>query len=202
MISLHAMDLYHTEGRAGRMTAFVVVDAHRRAVVGRTLAETADANFIANSCVRAEATSGDYRDAAHAICAAQGFAGDERRFVKRYDAARKGAGCPNLPLAGPDARDKCLRRDIHSRNCAMNTTRFTHSTAGAALLVAAGFAPIAASATTIFDDRPILVRPAPHISRGDCPTCYKGHDFGSDCFQFVWNGFEQTWTNVCLLGWH
>ncbi|WP_442756147.1 hypothetical protein ACNHKD_05885 [Methylocystis sp. JAN1] len=73
--------------------------------------------------------------------------------------------------------------------------------AATAFLAMAALAQSAAQAGAIYDDRPILVRPAPHIWRGDCPTCYKGHDFGSDCFQFVWNGFEQIWTNVCLLGW-
>lgn len=78
--------------------------------------------------------------------------------------------------------------------------RCIRSGAGVALLATAALAPIALGATTIYDARPVLVRPMP--PRLDCPTCYKGHDFGSDCFQFVWNGFEQVWTNVCLLGWH
>jgi hypothetical protein len=72
----------------------------------------------------------------------------------------------------------------------------------AALFVAVTLQPLAANPREMYDDRPILVRPATHISRGDCPTCYKGHDFGNDCFQFVWNGLENIWTNVCLLGWH
>lgn len=79
-------------------------------------------------------------------------------------------------------------------------TRSIRSMAGVAILATAALAPMTACAATIYDVRPVLVRPAP--PRLDCPTCYKGHDFGSACFQFVWNGFEQIWTNVCLLGWH
>jgi hypothetical protein len=75
-----------------------------------------------------------------------------------------------------------------------------HRAAGLILSVAA-LAPAAAVAQNYYDDRPVVVRPAPRLSR-DCPTCYKGHDFGSDCFQNVWNGFENVWTNVCRLGWH
>jgi hypothetical protein len=66
---------------------------------------------------------------------------------------------------------------------------------------AAALASSAALAQTFHDDRPVVVRPGPRVSR-DCPTCYKGHDFGRDCFQNVWNGFENVWTNVCRLGWH
>ncbi len=36
---------------------------------------------------------------------------------------------------------------------------------------------------------------------GNCPYCYKGYDYGSDCYQYVWNGFQQLWVNVCLWGW-
>lgn len=70
------------------------------------------------------------------------------------------------------------------------------------LALAASFAPAPASAgRIIFDDRPILVEPAPLPVPRQCPTCYKGHDFGRDCFQNVWNGFTNVWTNVCILGW-
>jgi hypothetical protein len=73
----------------------------------------------------------------------------------------------------------------------------------AALFFGATIAPQLANASAFYDSRPILVEPPPHALRGrDCPTCYKGHDFGHDCFQYVWNGFENIWSNVCLWGWH
>jgi hypothetical protein len=34
-----------------------------------------------------------------------------------------------------------------------------------------------------------------------CPFCYKGYDYGQDCYQYVWTGFRQVWANVCLWGW-
>jgi hypothetical protein len=64
-------------------------------------------------------------------------------------------------------------------------------------------APPQADANDLVDRSPVVVagsRFAPRLP-GDCPTCYKGHDFGTDCFQYVWTGFEQVWTNVCLWGW-
>jgi hypothetical protein len=76
---------------------------------------------------------------------------------------------------------------------------------GAAVAVSL-FADTAASrsATMIYDDQPVFVRPPPRAaSHGrECPTCYKGYDFGSDCFQYVWDGFHNIRSNVCLWGWH
>jgi hypothetical protein len=60
------------------------------------------------------------------------------------------------------------------------------------------------SATMIRDDQPVYMRPASRAvgHPRECPTCYKGYDFGSDCFQYVWDGFQNVWSNVCLWGWH
>jgi hypothetical protein len=67
------------------------------------------------------------------------------------------------------------------------------------------FADMAASraAPLIYDGRPVYVLPPPHAAGHwrDCPTCYKGYDFGQDCFQYVWDGFHNIWSNVCLWGW-
>lgn len=83
----------------------------------------------------------------------------------------------------------------------MNLKRLTYQAASAALLFVATLSPVGACAEEIYDSRTVIVRPA---SRGlrECPTCYKGPDFGRDCFQNVWNGFDVVWTNVCRLGWH
>jgi GNAT superfamily N-acetyltransferase len=84
VISLHILNLFHTEGRLGRITSIVVDRAHRRAGVGRLLFQAAEQYFQASGCVRAEVTSGDHRSDAHVFYQAIGFAPDERRFVKRY----------------------------------------------------------------------------------------------------------------------
>lgn len=84
VISLHVMELFHAEGRIGRITSLVVDAGHRGRGVGEALVAVADRFFTGQGCVRAEVTSGDHRTAAHAFYAAQGYAPDERRFLKRY----------------------------------------------------------------------------------------------------------------------
>ncbi len=81
----------------------------------------------------------------------------------------------------------------------MTFSRSVLSTALIALLLAN--VSQAAAAARLYDEKSVLVTGSHRYPR-DCPTCYKGHDFGSDCFQYVWTGFEQVWTNVCLWGWH
>lgn len=70
-----------------------------------------------------------------------------------------------------------------------------------ALAICVGSSPSFAAS---FIQRPVVVAGSGFAPRlpGDCPTCYKGHDFGNDCFQYVWTGFRQVWTNVCLWGWN
>lgn len=84
VISLHVLELFHAEGRIGRITSLVVDAGHRGNGVGEALVAAADRFFTGQGCVRAEVTSGDHRTAAHAFYAAQGYAPDERRFLKRY----------------------------------------------------------------------------------------------------------------------
>ncbi len=84
VISLHVVELFHAEGRIGRITSLVVDSEHRGNGVGEALAGAADRFFTEQGCVRAEVTSGDHRPAAHAFYETQGYAPDERRFMKRY----------------------------------------------------------------------------------------------------------------------
>jgi GNAT superfamily N-acetyltransferase len=88
VIGLHVLELLHAEGRVGRITALVVDSEHRGSGVGEALVAAADRFFTAQGCVRAEVTSGDHRPAAHAFYEAQGYAPDERRFLKRYPTPR------------------------------------------------------------------------------------------------------------------
>ncbi len=86
VISLHVLELFHAEGRIGRITSLVVDAGHRGRGVGEALVAAADRFFAGQGCVRAEVTSGDHRTGAHAFYAAQGYAPDERRFIKRFAA--------------------------------------------------------------------------------------------------------------------
>ena len=84
VISLNVFELFHAEGRVGRITSLVVDAAHRGNGVGEALVAAADRFFVEQGCVRAEVTSGDHRPQAYAFYAAQGYGPDERRFLKRY----------------------------------------------------------------------------------------------------------------------
>jgi ribosomal protein S18 acetylase RimI-like enzyme len=84
VISLHVLELFHQPGRLGRITSLVVDDNFRGQGVGTMLVAAADAFFIKQLCIRAEVTSGDHRVEAHTFYQRQGYAADERRFVKRY----------------------------------------------------------------------------------------------------------------------
>ncbi len=85
VVSLHVLELFHAEGRLGRITSLVVADHSRGEGVGKLLVDAAGKYFRETGCVRAEVTSGDHRARAHIFYQAQGYEPDERRFVKRYD---------------------------------------------------------------------------------------------------------------------
>lgn len=84
VISLHVLELFHQPGRLGRITSLVVDDDFRGQGIGAMLVAAADAFFTKKLCVRAEVTSSDHRIDAHTFYQRQGYAADERRFVKRY----------------------------------------------------------------------------------------------------------------------
>ena len=84
VISVHTTELFHCNGRLGRITALVVSATYRGAGVGKSLLAVADAFFLQQRCIRAEVTSGDHRPRTHEFYQANGYAADERRFVKPY----------------------------------------------------------------------------------------------------------------------
>ena len=84
VISLHVMELFHQPGRLGRITCLVIDNDFRRQGVGAMLVAAADVFFKKRRCVRAEVTSGENRAEAHTFYQRQGYAVDERRFIKRY----------------------------------------------------------------------------------------------------------------------
>jgi len=65
--SLHVLELFHEEGRLGRITSLVVDAASRGKGIGKLLLEAADEYFVRSGCVRAEVTSGSHRTEAHSL---------------------------------------------------------------------------------------------------------------------------------------
>ncbi|GLS17920.1 N-acetyltransferase [Labrys miyagiensis] len=81
-LSAHAFELFHAEGRFGRITSLVADEDVRGAGVGRALVERALVFFREAGCIRAEVTSGDHRAGAHAFYKSVGFKEDNRRFIQ------------------------------------------------------------------------------------------------------------------------
>lgn len=85
VIGLHTSELFHREGRLGRVTALMVSSTRRGQGVGTRLLEAADRFFLEQGCVRAEVTSGHHWHRAHHFYELNGYMPDERRFVKAYE---------------------------------------------------------------------------------------------------------------------
>jgi GNAT superfamily N-acetyltransferase len=81
-ISLHVFELFHSEGRLGRITSLVVDSSARGAGIGTQLVAAAEAYFLEKGCVRAEVTSADHRSVAHAFYERRGYAVTGRRYGK------------------------------------------------------------------------------------------------------------------------
>lgn len=84
VVSLHVQEMFHQEGRLGRITSLVIDEQYRGIGVGTLLVSEADRFFKRSGCVRAEVTSGDHRPQAHMFYQQQGYQQDERRFLKRF----------------------------------------------------------------------------------------------------------------------
>lgn len=82
VVGLHITVPHHCRGRPGRITALVVSSGQRGSGIGKALLAAADNYFLKQGCIRAEVTSRDHRITAHAFYQANGYAPDERRFVK------------------------------------------------------------------------------------------------------------------------
>ncbi|AJW98590.1 acetyltransferase domain protein [Burkholderia gladioli] len=82
-ISLHALPLFHAEGRLGRITSLVVDQGRRSRGIGGALMAAAAAWFEAAGCVKTEVTSGDHRADAHRFYARHGYARDGQRLSRR-----------------------------------------------------------------------------------------------------------------------
>ncbi|TAL81922.1 MAG: GNAT family N-acetyltransferase [Candidimonas sp.] len=87
IVSLHEQEMFHQDGRLGRITSLVIDEMPRGEGVGSLLVLEADNFFRRSGCVKAEVTSGGHRPQAHLFYQKPGYAQDERRFLKRYQVA-------------------------------------------------------------------------------------------------------------------
>jgi len=81
-IALHTFDIFHSQGKIGRITAFCVDEQVRGSGVGSQLMVAAEAWFITQGCTKLEVTSNERRTATHAFYKNKGWIEDSRRFVK------------------------------------------------------------------------------------------------------------------------
>ena len=84
--AVHLIPLFHRDSSVARITAFVVDSRFRRQGVGSALIEVCEAWARAHGAERAEVTSGDARDNAHAFYTRRGFVREGVRFTKRLAA--------------------------------------------------------------------------------------------------------------------
>ncbi len=72
-ITMHAMPMFHIEGKLGRITAFVVTSKVRSQGVGAMLLASAHRGFESAGCSKFELTSGDQRTRAHQFYESHGY---------------------------------------------------------------------------------------------------------------------------------
>ncbi len=84
-VSCHLTQLFHQEGRTGRITSLIVLKRNRNTGIGTRLINAADYFFQSNGCSRAEVTSAYHREKAHDFYQKKGFKQNEWRFIKHYD---------------------------------------------------------------------------------------------------------------------
>jgi GNAT superfamily N-acetyltransferase len=81
-IALLAFDIFHSEGKIGRITAFCVDEAVRGQGIGTDLMDAAESWFTSQGCSKLEVTSNEQRTATHAYYKNKGWIEDSRRFLK------------------------------------------------------------------------------------------------------------------------
>lgn len=81
-ISLHWFEIFHSEGKMGRITAFCVSEHLRKQGIGSKLLVAAEKFLVLKGCSKIEVTSNVKRVLAHAFYLKHGYSEDSRRFVK------------------------------------------------------------------------------------------------------------------------
>ncbi|MDP9227196.1 MAG: GNAT family N-acetyltransferase [Actinomycetota bacterium] len=81
--SLHIGQLFHLDGRWGRITSVVVREEWRHQGIGRQLLGNVEEMARARGCVLLGVTSGDWREDAHEFYRRMGYEEAGRQFLKR-----------------------------------------------------------------------------------------------------------------------
>ena len=84
LLGLHLAPLLHRD-LLGRITAFIVTEAHRNQGIGSQLLHEAEAWALLQGCSQIELNSGDHHEQGHAFYRTHGFRCDDRRFVKEWN---------------------------------------------------------------------------------------------------------------------
>jgi GNAT superfamily N-acetyltransferase len=80
-ISLHIFEIFHSPGKAGRITAFCVDENFRSQGVGIAMLKESEQYFRSHGCTKVEVTSNMRRSATHAFYIKRGYSEDSKKFV-------------------------------------------------------------------------------------------------------------------------
>jgi GNAT superfamily N-acetyltransferase len=81
-ISLHWFDIFHSNGKMGRITAFCVSEHIRGEGIGQHLLKAAEEILFSHGCLKVEVTSNFKRTLTHEFYLKNGYTEDSKRFVK------------------------------------------------------------------------------------------------------------------------
>ena len=82
-ISLHALPMFHREGKLGRITSLVVADDQQGLGMGSALLASSHVWLEDAGCVKFEVTSGDRRERAHRFYKQHGYSREGLRFARK-----------------------------------------------------------------------------------------------------------------------
>jgi GNAT superfamily N-acetyltransferase len=80
-ISLHVVEIFHSPGKAGRITAFCVDQNFRSQGIGIRLLQEGEDYFRSEGCKKVEVTSNNRRTDTHEFYINRGYKDDSKKFV-------------------------------------------------------------------------------------------------------------------------
>jgi GNAT superfamily N-acetyltransferase len=80
--SLHWFDMFHINGKMGRITAICIQEELRSRGIGHALLTASEEFLKSKGCVKVEVTTNLKRTSAHEFYAKNGYEIDSKRFIK------------------------------------------------------------------------------------------------------------------------